>query len=96
MKRNLPWCVPLSGVPDGKKIAYYRFDESEVPQFNMTMYRGQLYPYDYTFKYPKVGEVNSQVSIWIYDRLVAGKCRRKPVTGNTSHASNGSITTSSA
>ena len=66
--------------PDGKKIAYYRFDESEVPQFNMTMYRGQLYPYDYTFKYPKVGEVNSQVSIWIYD-LASGR-KVQAQTGN--------------
>ena len=78
MKRICPGAF-LWWSPDGKKIAYYRFDESEVPQFNMTMYRGQLYPYDYTVKYPKVGEVNSQVSIWIYDlaggRKIAGANR---------------------
>jgi dipeptidyl-peptidase-4 len=53
--------------PDGKKIAYYRFDESAVPEFTMPYYRGGLYPEQYTFKYPKVGEANSLVSIWIYD-----------------------------
>ena len=40
--------------PDGKKIAFLRFDESEVPEFNMQMW-GALYPEDYKFKYPKAG-----------------------------------------
>lgn len=53
--------------PDGKKIAYVRFDESEVPQFEMAMYGGALYPKDYEFKYPKVGEKNSVVTAHVYD-----------------------------
>lgn len=52
--------------PDGKNIAYYRFDESNVKQFNMTMYEG-LYPEWYEFKYPKAGEDNSIVSIHVYN-----------------------------
>lgn len=52
--------------PDSKKIAYYKFDESEVPEFSMTMYE-DLYPSEYRYKYPKAGEKNSVVSIWIYD-----------------------------
>ena len=52
--------------PDGKKIAYLRFDESEVPEFNMQMW-GSLYPEDYKFKYPKAGEKNAVVSIHIHD-----------------------------
>ena len=52
--------------PDSRRIAFYRFDESEVPQFNMTMYEGRLYPFNYTFKYPKAGEKNSIVSIHIF------------------------------
>lgn len=52
--------------PDGAKIAYYRFDESNVKQFNMTMYY-DLYPEWYRFKYPKAGEDNSLVTIQIYD-----------------------------
>ena len=52
--------------PDSRRIAFYRFDESEVPQFNMTMYEGRLYPFNYTFKYPKAGENNSIVSIHVF------------------------------
>ena len=52
--------------PDGKKIAFYRFDETEVPEFHMPKY-GDLYPEDYTFKYPKAGEKNSKVTIMVYD-----------------------------
>ncbi len=51
--------------PDGKKIAYIRFDESEVPVFNMQLW-GTLYPKDYLFKYPKAGEDNSKVGIHVY------------------------------
>lgn len=51
--------------PDGKKLAFYRFDESEVKQFTMMMYN-ELYPEEYRFKYPKAGEANSKVSILVY------------------------------
>ena len=53
--------------PDGKKIAFMRFDESEVKEFTMTKFKGGLYPEYETFKYPKVGEKNAVVSIHIYD-----------------------------
>jgi len=61
--------------PDGKRIAYLRFDESKVKQFNMTVFKGMnpekkasaLYPENYTFKYPKAGEDNSIVSVHVYD-----------------------------
>ncbi len=52
--------------PDGKKIAFYRFDESEVKEFSMNEY-GALYPTEYRFKYPKAGEKNSDVKILMYD-----------------------------
>ncbi|TAL61963.1 MAG: S9 family peptidase [Bacteroidetes bacterium] len=52
--------------PDGSKIAYYRFDESKVKEFSMNKY-GTLYPTEYKFKYPKAGEENSKVQIYIYD-----------------------------
>ncbi|MEW6467408.1 MAG: S9 family peptidase [Bacteroidota bacterium] len=53
--------------PDGNRIAYYRFDESMVKEFSMTMFRGELYPAEYKYKYPKAGEENSTVSIHCYD-----------------------------
>jgi dipeptidyl-peptidase 4 len=56
---------------DGKKLAYYRFDESKVKEFNMPMY-GKLYPEDYRFKYPKAGEDNSVIEIYTYD-IASGK-----------------------
>lgn len=56
---------------DGTKIAFYRFDESRVKQFNMTIYEG-LYPEWYKFKYPKAGENNSIVNILVAD-LETGK-----------------------
>lgn len=52
--------------PDGKFVAYYRFDETNVKEFQMAMY-GELYPSQYTFKYPKAGEDNALTEIKIYD-----------------------------
>jgi len=50
--------------PDSKYIAYLRFDEQEVKEFNMTYYK-DLYPELYTYKYPKAGEKNSKVTAHI-------------------------------
>lgn len=47
--------------PDSKYIAFLRFDESSVREFNLTYYN-ELYPDLYTFKYPKAGEGNSLVT----------------------------------
>jgi len=53
--------------PDSKQIAYYKFDESKVPVFNMAKYNSELYPENYAFKYPKAGEKNSDVTIHVYN-----------------------------
>lgn len=52
--------------PDSKRIAFYRFDESNVKEFQLE-YFGELYPEWYRYKYPKAGEDNSLVSIHVYD-----------------------------
>ena len=52
--------------PDSKNIAYYRFDESKVKEYNMQTWGG-LYPEDYKYKYPKAGEDNSKVELWTYN-----------------------------
>lgn len=57
--------------PDGRRIAFLRFDESHVPEFVMMKY-GQLYPEEYRFKYPKAGEENSHVTLHVYD-LASGE-----------------------
>lgn len=52
---------------DSKKIAFIRFDESEVPEFSMSIFEKNLYPTTQTFKYPKAGEKNAVVSLHLYD-----------------------------
>jgi dipeptidyl-peptidase-4 len=49
------------------KIAFIRFDETNVPEFSMDMYGTDLYPTQQVFKYPKAGEKNSLVSLHIFD-----------------------------
>ncbi|HNR55409.1 MAG TPA: S9 family peptidase [Flavobacteriales bacterium] len=53
--------------PKGDKLIYLRSDESAVKEFDLTYYKDQLYPSEYRFKYPKAGEVNSSVSVHVYD-----------------------------
>ncbi len=61
--------------PDSKQIAYLRFDESEVPTFEMMRFDGELYNKPYTFKYPKAGDRNSTVELWLYDIASGSKSR---------------------
>lgn len=66
--------------PDSKTLAFMRFDERDVPMFNMTLFQGQapaidenaLYPSNSQFKYPKAGDDNSVVSVHVYN-LESGK-----------------------
>jgi dipeptidyl-peptidase-4 len=52
---------------DSRKIAYIRFDETQVPEFSMSVFGSELYPETETFKYPKAGEKNADVSLHVYD-----------------------------
>ncbi|MBO5893245.1 MAG: S9 family peptidase [Alistipes sp.] len=61
--------------PDSKKIAYLRFDESEVPLFEMMRFDGKLYNTPYQFKYPKAGDANSKVELWLYDIASGAKSK---------------------
>jgi dipeptidyl-peptidase-4 len=61
MSKSFKWS------PDGKKIAFLRFDESAVEEFTMQLYYNGAYPKNETFKYPKVGEENADVTAHIYD-----------------------------
>ncbi len=51
----------------GDKIAYIRFDETNVPEFSMDIMGSDLYPTEQVFKYPKAGEKNAEVSLHIFD-----------------------------
>ncbi|MBT9187453.1 S9 family peptidase [Zobellia russellii] len=52
---------------NGTKIAFLRFDETDVPEFSMDVFGTDLYPTQETFKYPKAGEANAKVNLHLYD-----------------------------
>jgi len=52
--------------PDSKKIAFWRFDQTRVQEFNLvdeTSYYNKIYP----LKYPKVGGENALIKIGVID-----------------------------
>jgi len=52
---------------DSRKLAFLRFDETAVKEYNMQVWNeGALYPADYKFKYPKAGESNSKIDVFIH------------------------------
>ena len=69
MDRAIAWS------PDSKHVCYLKWDESAVREYWLPTYRGmapeypqyELYPGQYTYKYPVAGEVNSTVTVWSYD-----------------------------
>ena len=68
--------------PDGKKIAYLRFDESAVPTFEMMRFDNKLYNKAYSFKYPKAGDTNSTVELYLYD-IESGTKQKVDVGSNS-------------
>jgi dipeptidyl-peptidase-4 len=52
--------------PDGRYIAFFKLDETNTRDFEMADLRGQ-YPEQVRFRYPKAGEVNSEVKIGVVD-----------------------------
>lgn len=67
--------------PKGSYLAYYRFDETNVREYNMTIY-DNLYNKDYRYKYPKAGEENSKVDIYIYDVTAGSKVKAQYEQGD--------------
>lgn len=64
---------------DSKKIAFLRFDESKVKEFNIDFFNAELYPNKLTYKYPKAGEDNSKVTAYIFD-LPSNKTQLIPLS----------------
>ena len=60
---------------DSKQIVWIRYDETEVPQYSMQLFKGMApefdeyrdYPGAYTYKYPVPGKQNSKVKVLSYD-----------------------------
>ncbi len=67
--------------PKGNFLAYYRFDESQVKEYNMTMY-DNAHNKDYRYKYPKAGDGNSTVDIYIYDVAKGTKAKAQYEQGD--------------
>jgi dipeptidyl-peptidase-4 len=65
---------------DSKKIIYLSFDEHNVKEYTIQLWRGDSYPLTYSFKYPKAGEKNSSVSVSIYD---IEKNKNQPISLDT-------------
>jgi dipeptidyl-peptidase-4 len=60
---------------DSKQIIWIRYDETDVPQYSMQLFKGLApekeqyrdYPGDYTYKYPIPGKQNAKVKVLSYD-----------------------------
>ena len=61
--------------PDSRKLAYYRFDEKQVPDYYLQLEQTKLYSRVDTEAYPKSGEPNPVVDLFVYD--VATKSHRE-------------------
>lgn len=53
--------------PDGKKLAYYHFDESKVPDYYLQMDQVSIQDKLDTEAYPKAGAPNPVVELYVYD-----------------------------
>ena len=52
--------------PDGQHIAFFKLDESETRSFALTDYTTR-YPEYKRFRYPKAGEINSDIKVGVVD-----------------------------
>lgn len=60
---------------DGTMLCWLRYDEKDVKQYSLQLYKGSNperkqyaeYPGLYSYKYPKAGTDNSKVTAWSYD-----------------------------
>lgn len=60
---------------DGTMLFWIKYDESKVKTYSLQLYKGlkpekmenEVYPGEYSYKYPKAGEDNAKVSVWSFD-----------------------------
>jgi dipeptidyl-peptidase 4 len=53
--------------PDSRRIAYYRFDEKQVPDYHLQVDQTQIQSKDDVEAYPKAGAPNPIVDLFVYD-----------------------------
>jgi dipeptidyl-peptidase-4 len=61
--------------PDSRKLAYYRFDESKVPDYVLQVDQTKLYSSADIEAYPKAGEPNPVVDLFVYDTATKSSVR---------------------
>lgn len=62
---------------DGTMLCWIRYDETRVPVYSLQMFKGMkpakddyaVYPGEYSYKYPKAGQINSEVTVHSFDIL---------------------------
>lgn len=65
----------LCFTADGSQICWIKYDETDVPTYDLQVFRGASqtrdeygdYPGLYSYKYPKAGQTNATVSAWSFD-----------------------------
>ncbi len=67
--------------PDSQAIAYWQFDESDVPKYTMVDQVSELYPKLISFGYPKVGQTNAACRIGVVS-LADGQTKWMNVPGD--------------
>ena len=67
--------------PKGNYIAFYRFDESKVKEYGFTKF-DDTYNKQYNYKYPKAGEANSTVDIYLYNVATGKKVKAQYQQGD--------------
>ena len=67
--------------PDGRKIAYWQFDTTDVPEMTMIDNTSGLYPKQITFTYPKAGQKNSACRVGVVD-VATAKSSWVPLSGD--------------
>ena len=67
--------------PDSKLIAYWQFDTEGTRDFHLINYTDSLYPKISTFKYPKVGQMNSACRVGVVS-IHGGKSQWFKVPGD--------------
>jgi dipeptidyl-peptidase-4 len=53
--------------PDSRKLAYYRFDEKQVPDYHLQLDQTQVQSRNDVEAYPKAGAPNPVVELFVYD-----------------------------
>ncbi len=69
--------------PDSTKLAFYEVDEREMADYHLTIDNTAMYTKLQSVRYPKAGDANPKVSLWIYD-LPSKSAKRIAIDGEAS------------